>query len=129
MTGLPRIADAVGQTGEARSGEARKGAAEEGAEVREVTVRELSRATSAVIRELRDGRRLVLTRYGAPVGVLVSVADALELASPPDAEAPTAPIPRMAELREALARVVGAELERRLWRRELERLVHGRWFR
>jgi antitoxin (DNA-binding transcriptional repressor) of toxin-antitoxin stability system len=76
------------------------------AEVREVPLRQLNRRTSDVVSGLGDGERLVVTRYGIPVAVMLSIADAFEL-------------------------VRGAtgcsELERQAWRRELGRYLHGRW--
>ena len=46
---------------------------------REVSIGELNRATSAVVRSLTPGERLVITRHGEPQAVVLSVRDAVEL--------------------------------------------------
>jgi prevent-host-death family protein len=51
----------------------------EGQTVREVGVRELSHSTAAVIRAVREGERLVVTRHAEPQAVVLSVNDAVEL--------------------------------------------------
>jgi prevent-host-death family protein len=93
--------------------------------VREVTLRHLNRRTSEVIASVRNGERIVITRYGIPVSVLLSVADALELSG----AGPGRPVGTVIELRgtlrDALRTVVGSELERRVWRSEVGRYLHG----
>lgn len=68
----------------------------------------------------------MITRYGIPVAVLLSIADALELAG----RGPGRPVHSLlalrGKLREALRTVVGDELERPVWRSEIGRYLHGR---
>ena len=45
---------------------------------REVTARELSRSTSEVLRGLNDDERIVITRHGTPIAVLLSVEQGLD---------------------------------------------------
>jgi prevent-host-death family protein len=56
-------------------------------QVREVGVRELAHHTAEVVRSIEDGERLVVTRHGNPVAVLLSVADAIEAIVVPGLEA------------------------------------------
>lgn len=98
------------------------------AEVREVSVRELDRNSSAVLAEVRDGQRTIVTRYGIPVAVLLSVADALELGGPRPPRPIASVLQLRVELREELATLLGSEAERRVRRRELGRYLHGRWY-
>lgn len=48
-------------------------------EIREVGARQLRHNTAAVIRSLRDGERLIVTRHAQPLAVVLSVRDAMEL--------------------------------------------------
>jgi prevent-host-death family protein len=89
--------------------------------LQEVSLRALNRHTSEVIGGVRDGERVVITRYGIPIAVLLSVADALELSG----AGPGQPVATVIELR-GLRTVVGSELERRVWRSEVGRYLHGR---
>jgi antitoxin (DNA-binding transcriptional repressor) of toxin-antitoxin stability system len=73
-----------------------------------------------------DGERVVITRYGIPIAVLLSVADALELSGAGPGQPVATVIELRARLREALRTVVGSELERRVWRSEVGRYLHGR---
>jgi prevent-host-death family protein len=94
--------------------------------LREVSLRALNRHTSDVIGGIRDGERVVITRYGIPVAVLLSVADALELSGAGPGQPVATVIELRGRLREALRTVVGSELERRVWRSEIGRYLHGR---
>jgi prevent-host-death family protein len=47
--------------------------------VEEVSVRELSRGTSAVLERVRGDGRVVITKHGAPVAVLIAVDEAVGL--------------------------------------------------
>lgn len=125
MNELPQTPDDVGRPRETPEA-VRRIADEESLEIREVSLRELNRHTSSVIGGVRDGERVVITRYGIPVGVLLSVADAVELTG----AGPGRPVRTVIELRgmlrDALRTVVGSELERRVWHSEIGRYLHGR---
>jgi prevent-host-death family protein len=128
------MTDNVGHTreGVVGIGDAGRGPAESGgrvaADVREVPLRELNRRTSDVISGLRDGDRLVVTRYGVPVAVMLSIADAFELIRGATGwQVPRSNLDLRGELRAAMRATVGSELERQTWRRELGRYLHGRW--
>jgi prevent-host-death family protein len=96
--------------------------------VREVSVRELNRRTSDVISSVRDGERLVVTRYGVPVAVALSITDAFELVrGTTDWPSPRSNLDPRGQLRDALRATVGNELERQVWHSELSRYLHGRW--
>lgn len=47
-------------------------------QVRAVSVTELSRAVSATVEQAISGDRVIVTKHGAPVAVIVSLTDALE---------------------------------------------------
>lgn len=47
--------------------------------VAEASVREFSRSTSAVLARVRAGGRVVVTRHGAPVAVLMEIEEAVGL--------------------------------------------------
>lgn len=79
--------------------------------VEEVSIRELSRDASGVIARVREGRRIVLTRYGTPVAVMLEVDEAIGLCG-------TVVLQR----EEARCRLFGAELDGRLRDRRTERL-------
>ncbi|MDQ3572807.1 MAG: type II toxin-antitoxin system prevent-host-death family antitoxin [Actinomycetota bacterium] len=53
-------------------------------EVREVSVGELNRSTSEVLRSINDGERLIVSRHGEPMGIVLSVRDAVEAMVEPD---------------------------------------------
>jgi prevent-host-death family protein len=100
--------------------------------VREVTLRELNRHTSRVVTATCAGERMIITRHGMPVAVLMSTLDALELAGLPEpelrgrfAQSPT-PMALRDSLWEGLRRLVGSEMERRMRRRAWSRLLRGR---
>src|SRR5690242_12059248 len=78
--------------------------------VQEVSVRELSRGTSAVLERVRAGGRVVVTRHGAPVAVLMEVEEAVGLCA-------TVLLSR----REAERRLFGDELDATLRHRVLSR--------
>jgi prevent-host-death family protein len=108
--------------------EAAADAGQMAADVREVPLRELNRRTSDVVSGLRDGERLVVTRFGIPVAVVLSVADAFELVRGATGwQVPRSNVDLRGELRDAMRATVGSELERQAWRRELGRYLHGRW--
>jgi len=46
--------------------------------ISEVTVRELNRATSRMIDLASSGERLIVTRNGQPIAVIISIDDAIE---------------------------------------------------
>jgi prevent-host-death family protein len=46
---------------------------------REVTVRELSRATGSGLEEVSAGKRMVITRHGNPVALILAIDDAIEV--------------------------------------------------
>jgi prevent-host-death family protein len=46
---------------------------------REVTVRELSRATGSVLEEVSAGKRVVVTRHGNPVALILAIDDAIDV--------------------------------------------------
>lgn len=57
-------------------------------DVREVTASELRHKAAQVVRSIRDGERLVVTRHGRPQAVMLSIRDAVEaLVAPRLAEA------------------------------------------
>ena len=78
--------------------------------VEEVPVRELSRDTAAVLGRVMRGGRAVITKYGAPVAVLIEVDEAVGLCA-------TVLLRR----REAERRLFGDELKGRFLQRELRR--------
>jgi len=48
------------------------------ADVREVSIGELNRSTSAVVRSVRRGERVIVTRHGEPQAVVLSVEDLID---------------------------------------------------
>jgi prevent-host-death family protein len=46
---------------------------------REVTVRELSRSTGNVVAEVSAGTRVVVTRHGSPVALILAIDDAIDV--------------------------------------------------
>jgi prevent-host-death family protein len=51
----------------------------EPAAIREVSVRELNRATSRVVAGAVDGERVIVTRHGRPIAVILSIEQAVDL--------------------------------------------------
>jgi prevent-host-death family protein len=49
-------------------------------EVRAVSVTELRRSLSAVIEQVRTGERVIVTKHGLPVAVILSIGDGFEAA-------------------------------------------------
>jgi len=47
--------------------------------IHEVSVRELNRSTSQVLGMARDGARIIVTRHGEPIAVVLSVDQAIDL--------------------------------------------------
>jgi prevent-host-death family protein len=47
--------------------------------IREVSVRELNRRTTQVLADVRGGRRVVVSRHGRPVALLLGIDEAVEL--------------------------------------------------
>ncbi len=54
--------------------------------IRRVTISELRHRASEVVRGVRDGDRLIVTRHSQPQGVILSIRDAIELFSAVDLE-------------------------------------------
>ena len=101
----------------------------ETAPVEEVSLRDLNRSTGRVIAAAEDGTRLILTRHGTPVAIVVSIADFVDIVEPPIAARPLPTIATIRRsLREILSQVLGDEVLRRLRRREMSRMLHGRWY-
>jgi prevent-host-death family protein len=97
--------------------------------VREVTLRELDQRASRVIASVRDGERMVVTKRGAPVAVILSLPDLLDLTGWPERATPVlTPLEATRLASEALKRVAGEAIERRVWRQALNRYIHGRWW-
>ena len=98
------------------------------APVEEVSLRELNRNTGRLIEVAEDGTRLILTRHATPVAVVLSVADFVDVVEPPVLERPLPTVATIRRrLRETLAEVLGDDVLRNLRRREISRMLHGRW--
>jgi prevent-host-death family protein len=94
--------------------------------IEEVSVRELSRNTCAVVTRAREHERLIITRHGHPVAVLLSIDDCIRLIAehlPPIRHNRE----RALAKRERLRRLLGEELYARNEELELQRMARGRW--
>lgn len=93
--------------------------------VQELTIGRLNRETSAVVRSVEDGERLIVTRHGWPQAVVLSVADCVELLVEPalarladdaradyESGATSVPWPYLRPYRVRLARAADAQYRR-----------------
>ena len=78
--------------------------------VEEVSVRELSRDTSGVLARVAEGRRVVVTRRGTPVAVILEVEEAVGLCAAV-----------LTTRQEAERRLFGSELDEELRERRARR--------
>jgi prevent-host-death family protein len=83
---------------------------EERREIGEVSVRELSRETSAVLRRARDFERIIVTRHGHPVAVVLSVAACIDLVVSEEHPMSAHRVRRARLKRELVNRLLGPEL-------------------
>jgi prevent-host-death family protein len=90
--------------------------------IMEVTVRELSRDTSAVLGRAREHERLIITRHGHPIAVLLSVVACIDLVVTEGIAWPVRREDRARLKRELLARLVGPEIADQASARRLARI-------
>jgi prevent-host-death family protein len=78
--------------------------------VEEVSVRELSRDTSRILGQVAEGRRVLVSRRGTPVGVILEVEEAIGLCGT-----------KLLTKQEAQKRLFGADLDEELRERRAGR--------
>jgi prevent-host-death family protein len=76
-----------------------------------VSVRELSRATTSVLGRVRDHERVIVTRHGHPVAVLLSVLACIDLAAEEGMVWPRGREERARMKRELIATILGPQLD------------------
>jgi prevent-host-death family protein len=76
----------------------------------EVGVRELSRDTSGVLRDVRDHERIIVTRHGHPIAVVLSVAACIDLVVAEEVRLPRRREQRARLKRDLLARLLGPDI-------------------
>jgi prevent-host-death family protein len=88
----------------------------------EATVRELSRDTCSVLRSACEHRRIIITRHGHPVAVLLSIADCIDLVVANEVNLPRPRVERAQMKRQLLARLLGPEIAESVGARQLRRV-------
>jgi antitoxin (DNA-binding transcriptional repressor) of toxin-antitoxin stability system len=89
--------------------------------IQEVSVRALSSTTSQVLAAVLDGTRIVATKHGNAIAVLLAIDDALEWLIATSEEFDAA-VPR----RTLLTALWGPGIDSKLKARDIGRLIHGR---
>lgn len=85
-------------------------------------MRELSRNTSGVLRQARELERVIITRHGHPIAVLLSVVACMDLVVAEGIAWPKRREERARLKRELLARLVGPEIADQASARRLARV-------
>jgi antitoxin (DNA-binding transcriptional repressor) of toxin-antitoxin stability system len=87
-----------------------------------VTTRELSRATCSVLHRIRDHERIIVTRHGHPVAVMLSVPACIELIVSEERAMPARREARARAKRELVAMLLGPEIADDVSARQLRRV-------
>jgi prevent-host-death family protein len=88
----------------------------------EVSVRILSRETSAVLERVRDHERIIVTRHGHPIAVLMSVRACIDFMAAEEGVLPRRREQRAQTKRELMARLLGPEIADEAAERGLRRV-------
>jgi prevent-host-death family protein len=95
-------------------------------DIEEISVRELSRHTCGVLTRVRERNRMIVTRHGHPIAVLLSIDDCIELVLTHGE-----PIPHHGERarhkKVLLRRLLGERLHMHAFRLQRQRMSRGRW--
>jgi prevent-host-death family protein len=89
--------------------------------IEEVSVRDLSRHTSRILTDVRDHHRLIVTRHGHPIAVLLSIDDCIEMLLL-RGKTITHRVERVEERRALLERLLGSEIHERVRARQTRRI-------
>ncbi len=92
-------------------------------------MRDLNRQTPRTVNLAESGTRVIITRHGTPVAILLSVPELVAIIDPPPL---TRPMPTVAairaRLRDLLGVAFGDERVARLRERQIDRMLHKHWF-
>jgi prevent-host-death family protein len=88
----------------------------------QVTTRELSRSTSSILHRIREHERVIVTRHGHPVAVMLSVPACIELMVSEEKVMPWRREERARTKRELVATLLGPEIADDVSARQLRRV-------